>query len=297
MSVVPGEIRYVDSHTAGEPTRVIIEGGPNLGAGSMQERLAVLRDSADSLRRMSISEPRGWDAIVGALLCQPRDPSCAAGVIFFNNTGYLGMCGHGAIGVAVTLHYLGWIGLGRHRLETPVGVVEVDLITPHEVVIGNVPSFRLQSKERVEVDGFGIVTGDVAWGGNWFFLVDKSPVPLVTENVGLLSDAARQIRLSLNREGITGTNGDEIDHIELFGPPVSTDAHSRNFVYCPGGDCERSTSYSTCIATSTAAACARRTALHREGHARAWQPYAPTPPDPDQRSAERARSSPSSPRA
>ena len=240
MRVAKKGVRYVDSHTAGEPTRVITEGGPALGGGTMRERLAVLSDTADDLRRMSISEPRGWDAIVGGLLCHPSDPSCAAGVIFFNNTGYLGMCGHGAIGVAVTLYYLGRIGLGKHRLETPVGVVEFDLATPHEVTIANVPSFRLHSKVSVQVDGLGIVTGDVAWGGNWFFLVEKSPAPLQVENLTVLSNAARQIRVALCREGITGTDGAEIDHIEFFDSPVSSDAHSRNFVYCPGGAYDRS---------------------------------------------------------
>ena len=240
MSVGQRGIRFVDSHTAGEPTRVIIDGGPDVGSGAMHERLVRLRDTADHFRRSVINEPRGWDAIVGALLCEPSDSSCATAAIFFNNTGYLGMCGHGAIGVAVTLHYLGRIGLGKQQLETPVGVVEVNLLSPHEVAIENVPSFRLHSKVDVHVDGLGTFTGDVAWGGNWFFLVDKSPAPLTLENVDALSDIASRIRQALNRGGITGANGAEIDHIEFLGPPVSPDAHSRNFVYCPGGAYDRS---------------------------------------------------------
>lgn len=233
-------IRFIDSHTEGEPTRIIIDGGPSVGAGPMDEQLIRLRDSADHFRQTVINEPRGWEAVVGALLCEPIDSSCAAGVIFFNNSGYLGMCGHGAIGVAVTLHYLGRVGLGKQRLETPVGVVEVQLLSPHEVAIENVPSFRLHAKVKVDVDGLGTMTGDVAWGGNWFFLVDSSPAPLLAENASVLSDAASRVRQALNRQGITGTDGAEIDHIEFFGPPLAPDAHSRNFVYCPGGAYDRS---------------------------------------------------------
>ena len=234
------EIHYIDSHTEGEPTRVIIEGGPEVGSGTLKEKLVRLRDSSDTFRRTVIHEPRGWDALVGALLCEPSESSCAVGIIFFNNTGYLGMCGHGAIGVAVTLYYLGRIGLGVQRFETPVGVVEVNLLSPHEVSIENVPSLRLKNNVEVTVDGLGTISGDVAWGGNWFFLVDKSPAALIPQNIGLLSDAAIQIRTALNREGITGTNNAEIDHIEFFEPPISADAHSRNFVYCPGGAYDRS---------------------------------------------------------
>lgn len=178
--------------------------------------------------------------MVGALLCEPVDPTCAAGVIFFNNAGYLGMCGHGAIGVAVTLHHLGRVGLGIQRLETPVGVVEVDLLNANQVAITNVPSYRLQSKVSVEVEGLGTITGDVAWGGNWFFLVDGTPAPLTLAHVADLSAAARRTRDALNRDGIVGDDGGEIDHIEFFGPPEASDAHSRNFVYCPGGAYDRS---------------------------------------------------------
>ncbi len=233
-------VRFIDSHTEGEPTRVILNGGPDIGSGTVGERLVRFQETADQFRQTVINEPRGWDAVVGALLCEPTDSTCATGVIFFNNKGYLGMCGHGAIGVAASLHYLGRIGLGKQRLETPVGVVEVNLLTPHEVAIENVPSFRLHSKVGVQVDGLGTFTGDVAWGGNWFFLVDRSPAPLTVEHIDVLSDAASRIRLALHEAMITGTNGAEIDHIEFFGSPESPDAHSRNFVYCPGGAYDRS---------------------------------------------------------
>ena len=233
-------MRVIDSHTEGAPTRVIVDGGPGLGAGSLRERLERFRDRADSCRRFAISEPRGSDAVVGALLCEPVDEACAAGVIFFNNTGYLNMCGHGAVGVAVTLAYLGRIGPGIHRLETPVGVVQVELLSPNEVAIENVPSYRHRAKVAIDVPGLGAVTGDIAWGGNWFFLVEQSPVPLVMESLRQLDDAARRVRAELERREITGSDGGLIDHIEFFGPPNAADANSRNFVYCPGGAYDRS---------------------------------------------------------
>ena len=238
--MVETTVRVIDSHTEGEPTRVIVADGPDLGTGPLHERLDRFRETADTFRSIAINEPRGSDAVVGALLCEPTDTECAAGVIFFNNTGYLNMCGHGAIGVAVTLAYLGRIQPGLHQLETPVGVVQVELLSSNEVAIGNVPSYRHQSKVSVDVDGLGTVTGDIAWGGNWFFLVERSPYDLTRESIRLLTDAADSVKTELHRQSITGADGGEIDHIEFFGPPESADAHSRNFVLCPGGAYDRS---------------------------------------------------------
>lgn len=236
-------IPFIDSHTGAEPTRVIHGGLPDLGSGSVAERLVRLKQH-DWLRQCVINEPRGWNALVGAVLLPPADPESAAGVIFINNAGYLGMCGHGAIGVAVTLHYLERVPLGRFQLETPVGNVIVDLLDPHTASIENVPSYRLAKGVRVPVEGLGDdvreVTGDIAWGGNWFFLVDKSPVPLRFENVPRLGAAAQRVSEALERHGITGADGARIDHIEFFGPAESAGAHSRNFVLCPGGEFDRS---------------------------------------------------------
>lgn len=233
-------IQVVDSHTEGEPTRVVLSGGPDLAQGTLRERLHRLQTTADGFRRAVILEPRGSEALVGALLCEPDDPTCTTGVIFFNNAGYLGMCGHGTIGVAATLAYLGRIGIGTYRFETPVGVVVVNLLSSNEVAVENVASYRYRSKVSVEVESLGIVTGDIAWGGNWFFLVEKSPRELTPVNICALNDAAHRIRMTLRQERITGAEGAEIDHVEFFGPAQSTDAHSRNFVYCPGGAFDRS---------------------------------------------------------
>ncbi|MEQ8787599.1 MAG: proline racemase family protein [Pirellulaceae bacterium] len=236
----PREIEIVDSHTAGEPTRVVVSGGPDLGEGALQHRLARLRDEHDDLRRGVIEEPRGSDILVGALLGPSADSTCAASVIFFNNAGYLNMCGHGAIGVAVTLAHLGRIGPGRHRLETPVGQVGFDYGGGSRVTIENVPCHRLLHSVTVDVPDYGFVTGDVAWGGNWFFLVGDHREQLLRSHVHRLTDVAWRIRRALEQGGITGAEGAPIDHIELFGPPQDPANDSRNFVLCPGGAYDRS---------------------------------------------------------
>jgi 4-hydroxyproline epimerase len=233
-------IGIVDSHTGGEPTRVVISGGPDLGGGSMAERLARFRAGFDEFRSAVVNEPRGSDVIVGALLCEPVDPGASAGVIFFNNVGYLGMCGHGTIGLMVTLAHLGRIGPGEHAIETPVGTVRARLHDCGFVSVENVPSYRSAAQVRVAVDGYGAVTGDVAWGGNWFFLVNDHGQRIELDNIERLTDCTWRIRQALEREGIAGEGGAEIDHIELFGPPSSAAADSRNFVLCPGKAYDRS---------------------------------------------------------
>ena len=230
----------IDSHTGGEPTRVVVNGAPDLGRGSLAERLERFRTQHDRFRSAVVNEPRGSDVVVGALLCEPTDSTCAAGVIFFNNVGYLGMCGHGTIGLAVTLAYLGLIGPGTHHIETPVGVVTAQLRESGEVTVNNVPSYRSAKAVTVEVDGYGNFTGDVAWGGNWFFLVDDHRLKLELQNVSQLTDCTWKIREALSRHGITGDRGEEIDHVELFGPSEDGRADSKNFVLCPGKAYDRS---------------------------------------------------------
>jgi 4-hydroxyproline epimerase len=233
-------IQVIDSHTGGEPTRVVIAGGPDLGGSTLVERRDRFRQQFDSFRSAIVNEPRGSDVTVGALLCPPADPSCAAGVIFFNNVGYLGMCGHGMIGLVATLAHLGRVGPGEHRIETPVGIVQARLHGTGEVTITNVPSYRLSRCVHVDVDGHGPVTGDVAWGGNWFFLVNDHGQQLELENIEALIDLTWKIRQALVKQGITGRDGQEIDHIELFAPSKRPGVHSKNFVLCPGKAYDRS---------------------------------------------------------
>ena len=239
MAVVE-TVQVIDSHTEGEPTRVVVSGGPDLGGGTAADKLGVFRTHFDAFRSSVVSEPRGSDVLVGALLTEPTDPSCTAGVLFFNNVGYLGMCGHGAIGVIATLAYLGRIGLGEHRLETPVGVVTARLYESGAVSVQNVPAFRLAKDVPVSVPGHGIVTGDIAWGGNWFFLVGDHGQELALSQVEALTEYAWRVRQALAAAGITGTNGQEINHVELFGPTDTPGAYSRNFVLCPGKAYDRS---------------------------------------------------------
>jgi 4-hydroxyproline epimerase len=233
-------IRVIDSHTGGEPTRVIVGGQPDLGDGPVSARLDRLRTFHDGLRSAVAGEPRGSDAVVGALLCDPLDETAAAAVIFFNNVGYLGMCGHGTMGLVITLHYLGRIRPGLHRVETPVGEVEARLDESGRVTIKNVPSYRAASRVPVEVPGYGTLHGDVAWGGNWFFLVEDHGQEIALSNVDHLTEFSWRIRQQLGALQITGDGGEEIDHIELFGPSEIEGVDSKNFVLCPGKAYDRS---------------------------------------------------------
>ncbi len=233
-------VHVIDSHTGGEPTRIVIDGGPDLGRGSLAERRERFRREWDHFRSAVVNEPRGADPVVGALLCTPTDPTCAAGVVFFNNVGFLNMCGHGTIGLVATLAHLGRLRPGAHRIETPVGVVTATLHDNSEVSVTNVPSYRYRQAVTVDVESYGVIAGDVAWGGNWFFLVSEHGQELDVRNLDRLLDCAGKIRQALERHQITGRDRQEIDHIELFGPPRRPGAQSRNFVLCPGGAYDRS---------------------------------------------------------
>ena len=259
-------IQIIDSHTGGEPTRLVIGGFPDLGTGSMAERRALLAAQHDAWRATTVLEPRGNDVIVGALLCEPVDPANAAGVVFFNNTGYLGMCGHGTIGLVASLAHMGRIQPGVHGIETPVGTVSTTLHEDGSVSVRNVPAFRLHHRLAVDVPGYGTVIGDVAWGGNWFFLVTEHSQRVTSDNLQALTQFTTAIQQALEAQGHRGSDGGVIDHVEVFandeqtfaaGPPqgerapsggsaahavasVGATYHSRNFVLCPGGAYDRS---------------------------------------------------------
>ncbi|MGQ2999941.1 MAG: 4-hydroxyproline epimerase [Variovorax sp.] len=232
-------IQVIDSHTGGEPTRLVIGGFPDLGRGSMAERRALLAERHDKWRAAAVLEPRGSDVVVGALLCEPVSADAAAGVVFFNNAGYLGMCGHGTIGLVASLAHMGRIGVGEHRIETPVGTVTTTLHEDGSVSVRNVPAYRHLRQAAVELPGHGTVRGDVAWGGNWFFLVSDHGQRVASDNLAALTDYTAALRKALAAQGITGADGAEIDHIELFADD-SEGADSRNFVLCPGNAYDRS---------------------------------------------------------
>jgi len=256
------KVHVIDSHTGGEPTRLVVSGGPDLGNGSQAERLECFRSKHDRFRSAIVNEPRGSDVMVGALHSEPQDPTCAAGVIFFNNVGYLGMCGHGTMGLVATLAYMKRIPPGEHRIETPVGTVSALLHEGGEVTVSNVASYRSATNVAVDVPGYGEVKGDVAWGGNWFFLVRDPETELALGNVNELTAYTWAIRQALRNNGIAGSDGKEIDHVELFGPSQFPGVDSKNFVLCPGKAYDRS----PCgTGTSAKLACLYADGKFREG--------------------------------
>jgi 4-hydroxyproline epimerase len=229
------EIRVVDSHTAGEPTRLVLAGGPPLGSGPLEERAARFRTEFDAWRSAIVNEPRGSDAMVGALLCAPHRPDCRVGVIFFNNVGVLGMCGHGTIGLVASLAYRGELAPGNVRIDTPVGAVDAALRADGSVELNNVPSYRRARDVVLRVPDVGQVRGDIAWGGNWFFLVREHGLDIDMRNLEALTEFAWRVRGAVNTQGHP-----DVDHVELFGKPAHATAHSRNFVLCPGKAYDRS---------------------------------------------------------
>ena len=231
-------ISVIDSHTGGEPTRLVTAGFPDLGTGSMAERRQQLAEQHDQWRAACVLEPRGSDVLVGALLCEPVDPSACAGVIFFNNTGYLGMCGHGTIGLVASLAHLGRIGPGVHSIETPVGTVQATLHADHSVSVRNVPAYRYRKAVALQVPGVGQVVGDIAWGGNWFFLIADHGLRVAGDNLEALTAYTYAVQQALDVQGIRGEDGGLIDHVELFADDAQAD--SRNFVLCPGKAYDRS---------------------------------------------------------
>ena len=228
-------IRFVDSHTAGEPTRVVLEESLGLRSTGVATQVTLTSSQFRALRSTVVNEPRGSDVLVGALIGSPRDPQHTAGIIFFNNVGCLGMCGHGLIGVVTTLQHLGRIDAGTHHFETPAGVVSATLQENGEVAFENVPSYRTAEHARLEIPGHGPLHGDVAWGGNWFFLTSDHDQVLDRSNVDELTTFAREVRKAVNSQGYP-----DVNHIELVGPPDSAQADAKNFVLCPGGVYDRS---------------------------------------------------------
>jgi len=229
------QIRVIDSHTGGEPTRLVVEGGPDLGDGPLEGRVQIFRETFDRYRSAIVNEPRGSDTVVGALLCEPHRADCSIGVIFFNNVGFLGMCGHGTLGLVASLAHAGRLAPKRLRIDTPVGPVDAELFADGQIEVANVPSYRRAQGVTVEVAGIGPVSGDVAWGGNWFFLVDALGRRISLSDVESLTDFTWRVRQALNAQGFP-----EVDHVELFGPSPNEGADCRNFVLCPGKAYDRS---------------------------------------------------------
>jgi 4-hydroxyproline epimerase len=228
-------MRVIDSHTGGEPTRLVLDGGPDLGLGPLQERVQRFRRDFDTYRSAIVNEPRGSDTLVGALLVTPHRADCRLGVIFFNNVGYLGMCGHGTIGLIESLRHAGEITPGDIRIDTPVGAIEASLGADRQISLSNVVSYRSKRQLAVDVPGIGLVIGDVAWGGNWFFLISEHDQVIDLRHVEALTDFSWRVRAAINAQGYP-----LVDHIELFAASDRPGADSRNFVLCPGKAYDRS---------------------------------------------------------
>jgi len=254
---IPQSIEVIDSHTGGEPTRIVLSGWPQPSGNTMAERRDHMRRHHDRLRSAVVCEPRGHDAIVGGLLTPAVHPDSDAGIVFFNDVGYLGMCGHGLIGLVETLRFLERISGSRVRIDTPVGTVSAEIGEDGKITITNVPSYLYARDVRVDVPGLGTIQGDVAWGGNWFFLVTADMGELRLSNLDDLMARSKAIRRALENAGITGENGAKVDHVEFYGPPDAPRANSRNFVLCPGNAYDRS-----CCGTGTSA---KMAVLHARG--------------------------------
>ncbi len=238
-------IFFVDSHTEGEPTRTVIGGAPHFAGATVAEQAADFAANGGWFRGAVIDEPRGSDVLVGAVLVPHADPECVAGVIFFNNVGLLGMCGHGTIGVVRTLAHLGRIRPGVVKLETPVGIVHATLhesapgIAP-AVEVANVRSFVHRADVEVQLNDGRTVHGDIAWGGNGFFLCDDHEERVELGNLEELLRLSWAIRNVLEDEEIASIDGHPVDHVELFAPARDPANQSRSFVLCPGGAYDRS---------------------------------------------------------
>jgi 4-hydroxyproline epimerase len=228
-------IRVIDSHTGGEPTRLVLEGGPELGVGPLAERVERFRRQFDAYRSAIVNEPRGSDPLVGVLLVKPHRADCQLGAIFFNNVGYLGMCGHGTIGLIASLRHAGDLAPGAVKIDTPVGPVEANLSSDGQISVSNVVSYRAARQLAVNVPGIGPVIGDVAWGGNWFFLVSQHDQIIDLQHVEVLTDFCWRVRAAINAQGHP-----LVDHVELFASSPLPGAHGRNFVLCPGKAYDRS---------------------------------------------------------
>ena len=248
-------IQAVDSHTAGEPTRIVTGGLPPLAGASMAEKRTILQRDHDGLRRALVLEPRGHDAIVLAYLLPPCTPGAHLGVVFANDAGYLGMCGHGAIGVATVAVAMGMVAavepVTEVVLDTPAGVVPCRVAVAggkvKSVTITNVPSFLFAQRVVVPVHGFGKVAADIAYGDNWFAFVEADQLGLMVEKTHLpvLMQAATAVREALVREGVRGRHpersGDEIvDHVKLFAPLAGDEPGARALTLCPGAAYDRS---------------------------------------------------------
>lgn len=233
------KIQVIDSHTGGEPTRVIT-GGWDFPTHEVVELRRWIQNSQMEICHGILAEPRGSSAWVGAALVPAQNPKNLCGVVYFNTRATLGMCGHGTIGLVETLRHLGRYQSGSATIETPAGEVQIEGHEDGSVELRNVAAYVYRENVSVNVPTIGVVTGDIAWGGNWFFLVTSETPDVKYENREVLLDFTRKTMQALFDQGIRGKDSGEIDHVEVFGPSTLVNGDSKNFVLCPSGDYDRS---------------------------------------------------------
>jgi proline racemase len=197
----------VETHTAGQPTRIVVGGLPRLLGDTVAAKRDVVRTQHDGLRTFLTSEPRGHTGMYGAYLVEPSHPDASAGVIFFSTVNYDDMCGHGIIGVATALVAEGMVATAapetQFAVETPAGLVPVRARIAGgkaaSVILRSVPAFVLDLDVSVDVPEVGSVRGDVAFGGNWYFYVDATSlgIPLDASHLGQLRSLGAAIKAAL----------------------------------------------------------------------------------------------------
>ncbi|MFJ8526702.1 proline racemase family protein [Bacillus sp. NPDC094106] len=243
----------IDTHTGGNPTRTLISGLPKLVGTTMAEKMLHMKTEYDWIRQFLMNEPRGHDVMSGALLTDPCHPEADIGVIYIETGGYLPMCGHDTIGVCTALVESGLIPVYEPvtslKLDTPAGFVEVDISVENgkakEVSFCNIPAFLLK-RVCVNAEGIGYIDADIAYGGNFYAIIDAKLVglDLVPENASQIIETAIHIRNTINEKfevihpqypfikGLT--------HIEFYTDSTHEKANVKNTVVVPPGGIDRS---------------------------------------------------------
>lgn len=243
----------IDTHTGGNPTRTLISGLPKLVGETMSEKMLHMKKEFDWIRKLLMNEPRGHDVMSGALLTDPCHPEADIGVIYIETGGYLPMCGHDTIGVCTALVESGLIPIQEPvtylKLDTPAGLVEVEISLENgkakEVSFCNIPAFLLKSVS-VDVEGIGRVDADIAYGGNFYAIIDAESVglDLIPENASNIIEKAINIRNTINvKTEIVHPQYSFIrglTHVEFFTEPTHEKADVKNTVVVPPGGIDRS---------------------------------------------------------
>lgn len=247
------QIKVIDSHTMGEPTRIIYDGFPKLKGNTMMEKKNDLMEHYDFLRTALMLEPRGHRDMFGALLTEPVHEEAHFGVIFLESNGCLNMCGHGSIGAAAMIVETGMVEVKEPYtevvLDAPSGIIRTKVHVVEgkavEVSILNVPAFLYQQNQEIDVPGWGKIPFDISFGGSFFALVDteKIGLSLEIENVNRITELGMALLDRMKEEvevkhpylDIT-----TVDLVEFYGPSKNTEANMKNCVIFGNAQVDRS---------------------------------------------------------